>query len=187
METQFLSKKNNQIAKQFALKAHANQYYLPENVPYNTHLYRVTGIIQQIYTESAFDVEFALQLGWLHDVVEDTPIDLDAILKLFGDDVSNGVKALTKDKSLSKAKQMTDSLNRILQQPGEVAIVKMADRVANLTNNLVNWSFEKRLYYHKEATLIFNTLGHASQPMAYLLESTINYFETVHLKAAFAS
>ena len=45
--------------------------------------------------------------------------------------IGDGILALSKDKTLDKPLQFADNLRRIRQQPQEVWIVKLADRVTN--------------------------------------------------------
>jgi hypothetical protein len=40
--------------------------------------------------------------------------------------------ALTKNKALPPAERMSDSLRRILEEPVEIGMVKLADRICNL-------------------------------------------------------
>ena len=74
--------------------------------------------------------------------------------------------ALTKDETLPKADQMPDSLDRILSQPREVAMVKLADRITNLMPPPADWTLEKRKNYHAEALRIHAQLGSASDYLA---------------------
>src|SRR5262249_11055628 len=102
----------------------------------------------------------------LHDTVEDTGATLDEIRSRFGVAVAAGVAALTKDASLAtKADQMADSLRRIKQQPREIAVVKLADRITNMAPPPQHWTKDKCTAYRVEATLIADTLGYASSAL----------------------
>jgi len=67
----------------------------------------------------------------------------------FGKAVTDGVKALTKNESLPKDRQMSDSLHRIKLQPSEIWAVKLADRITNLQPPPAYWSREKIPNYKK--------------------------------------
>lgn len=53
---------------------------------------------------------------------------------------------------------MNDSLQRILKQAPEVALVKLADRITNLYRPPFYWKKEKIKSYREEAILICETL-----------------------------
>jgi len=167
---------NFSIARDLALKAHAGVYYQPENIPYTTHLYKVVECLHKIY-DGSFNLDFASSVGWLHDVVEDTPITMNDLHVLFPNQICMGVSALTKNKKLSKYEQMIDSIDRITKQPKEVALVKMADRIANLSNPHLCWSIEKKQYYLNEASLILSRLAFSGRKMAQQLEIAIKNYE----------
>ena len=118
-----------------------------------------------------------MQCAWLHDVLEDTPTPADAVGERFGDVVLEGVRALTKDKTRpSKAEQMADSLRRIQQQPPEIWMVKLADRVSNLGPPPWHWDAAKCASYRREAQTILDALGSASAPLAARLDERIQCF-----------
>jgi len=113
----------------------------------------------------------------LHDTIEDTPTTYADIEKEFGTSVADGVMALSKNEKLeTKREQMLDSLMRIKQQPKEVWVVKMADRVANLGKPPHYWSPEKIKAYRDEAQIIFENLGVADEVMAERLRGKIEEY-----------
>ena len=59
----------------------------------------------------------------------------DNIASEFCEKVAKGVKALTKNEEIEYNKQIEDVVQRIKQEPKEVAIVKMADRLFNLRDS----------------------------------------------------
>ncbi len=155
---------NEEIYRQtlsFSAKAHANQKIPGMEIPYLKHISAVvmeTLSALQHTPETVWDIDFALQCALLHDVIEDTPINYDEIEVSFGKKVAQGVMALTKNETLPRAEQMQDSLTRILQQPPEVRVVKICDRIDNLYIPPVYWTTAKRQYYQTEARLILDTL-----------------------------
>jgi len=70
-----------------------------------------------------------------------------------------------------------DEIKRILMQPKEVALVKMADRVANLSNPQLCWTIEKKQYYLKEASFILDKLAFSGKKMAQQLENAMKNYE----------
>jgi hypothetical protein len=71
----------------------------------------------------------AVQAALLHDVVEDTPVGLDALARDFSAPVLGLVTALTKRKDETRA----EYLDRVAHMDGDAALLKALDRVHNLT------------------------------------------------------
>ena len=91
--------------------------------------------------------------------------------------MADGVQALSKNTSLpTKAEQMRDSLDRIRQQPAEIWMVKMADRITNLYHPPHYWNNEKILAYRDEAQLIHDELLTADFGLAQRLQAKINAY-----------
>jgi (p)ppGpp synthase/HD superfamily hydrolase len=82
--------------------------------------------------------------------------------------------ALSKNKSLeTKREQILDSLMRIKQQPKEIWVVKMADRVANLGKPPHYWSNKKIEAYRNKAQIILEHLAKADEVMVKRLRGKI--------------
>jgi (p)ppGpp synthase/HD superfamily hydrolase len=159
---------------EFASHVHQGQTIPGKEIPYIRHLSLVTmEVIASFRSQPECDQELAMQCAILHDTIEDTDVTYEQLLSVFDQRVADGVAALTKDKTLERTEQMSDSLQRILQQPPEVAMVKMADRISNLLPPPHYWTVEKCSFYHKEAITIHDTLQHASQPLAQRLQEKI--------------
>ncbi len=146
----------------FVAKAHAFQKIPGMELPYLMHIAAVTmetlSALQHT-SEREWDIDFALQCALLHDVIEDTPVSYKEVEASFGHNVAQGVLALTKNEQLSREQQMMDSLQRILQQPDEIRVVKMCDRIDNLHSAPIYWTTLKRKKYQSEGQLILDTLG----------------------------
>ncbi len=154
-------------ALSFAAEAHAGQVVPGTKLPYLLHVNLVAmEVIAALRRESVHDQELAVQCALLHDVVEDTEITLDQLRAAFGPAVANGVLALSKDKGLPKDQQLNDSLRRIREQPAEIWIVKLADRITNLQPPPAHWSREKISGYRDEAIVIHASLKDASEVLA---------------------
>jgi (p)ppGpp synthase/HD superfamily hydrolase len=68
---------------------------------------------------------------------------------------------------------MADSLRRLRDQPREVQLVKLADRITNLAPPPAHWSADKRRAYRAEAVTIADTLGDASPTLQARLRARI--------------
>ena len=157
----------------FAARAHGEQK-TPVGLPYIVHVSSVAmEVMAALRAEPGGEENLALVCALLHDVLEDTSTPPSELEVAFGRHVAFGVSALTKDSSLDKPTAMRDSLDRILRQPPEVAMVKLADRITNLAPPPPRWTAEKISAYRAEAVLIVDTLGAASALLAARLRQRI--------------
>ena len=154
-------------AARFAAQAHGRQTLPSSELPYLLHVTSVAmEVIAAFRVEPDHDQELSVRCALLHDVVEDTPVTLDEVRTAFGPAVAAGVSALSKDPALPKERQLQDSLERIRQQPHEVWLVKLADRITNLQPPPAHWTPEKIARYREEARLIHEALGAASPALS---------------------
>ncbi len=163
----------------FAAEAHGDQLVPGTDLPYMTHIgnvmLEVNAAVENSYVELP---DLAVLCAILHDVIEDTPVAVDNVEALFGPQITAGVLALTKDKSMpTKQEQMVDSLTRIQKQPHAVWCVKMADRISNLRKPPAHWSVEKALGYQTEAQMIYDALHPANDYLAERLADKIDRYE----------
>jgi (p)ppGpp synthase/HD superfamily hydrolase len=150
-------------ACRFAAIAHRGQIVPGSDLPYLLHLNFVSmEIIAALSLESGSDGDLAIQCALLHDTIEDTDTTYAQIESTFGIGVADGVQALSKNPDLEKSQQLTDSLDRIQQQPPEIWLVKLADRITNLQPPPAHWTNEKIRRYHQEAVEIHARLQTAS-------------------------
>lgn len=165
-------------AYRFAAIAHNGQLYRgPPDLPYIFHLTLVSmEVIAALQAEEGHDGDLAVQCSLLHDVVEDDHATLEEIRAEFGERVTAGVSALTKKKDLEKTRQIEECLHRIQQQPHEVWMVKLADRITNLQPPPKDWPPEKIAQYRQEAATILDALGPASAFLARRLKSKIETY-----------
>lgn len=147
-------------------------------IPYINHVASVAmEVIAVLPVSDAVDGDLAAQCALLHDTIEDTEVTASLLQRHFGAAVAAGVQALSKDSSLpSKAAQMADSLRRIKEQPAEVWMVKMADRITNLYHPPYYWDDHKIARYRKEARQIHQALHPASEALALRLEQMIERY-----------
>jgi (p)ppGpp synthase/HD superfamily hydrolase len=163
-------------ALHFAARAHGEQK-TPTGMPYVVHVasvaMEVIAALGHEHREAECDGDLAVAAALLHDVVEDTRTPIDEVEVAFGARVAAGVAALTKSKALEKPDAMEDSLARILLQPREIAMVKLADRITNLAPPPPQWSPTKIASYRDEARLIHDALHGASAFLAERLAGRI--------------
>lgn len=163
----------------FAAIAHGEQK-TPKDLPYIAHITCVAMEVINACEKSSLDEEkanLAISCALLHDVIEDANITYDELYMKFGEKVANGVEALTKDKTLaSKQEQMKDSIERLLTQPYEVQMVKLADRITNLGIPPKHWDNEKIKKYQKEAGFILSCLCNSNIYLSKRLEEKIENY-----------
>jgi guanosine-3',5'-bis(diphosphate) 3'-pyrophosphohydrolase len=101
--------------------------------PYITHPLAVAHVLADMQMDLV-----SIETGLLHDVVEDTPIKLDEIREMFGEEVARCVDGVTKLSKISFANRddrQAESLRKMLlamTSDIRVVIVKLADRLHNM-------------------------------------------------------
>lgn len=164
-------------AYRFAANAHLGQFVPGTEISYIMHLSLVSmEVIAALSVDTSRNGNLAVQCALLHDVIEDTPASFKDVAGVFGVDVAYGVKALSKDGTVDKQCRMQDSLRRIQEQPQEVWMVKLADRITNLQTPPPHWSKEKIAEYRTEAQVIYDALHPASPYLAQRLQQKIEEY-----------
>src|SRR5437667_10786767 len=102
----------------------------------------------------------SVSTGLLHDVVEDTLVDLDTIRKYFGEEITHLVDGLTKIaqiSNVSREEQQAENVRKMLLAMVDdvrVVLVKLADRLHNM-RTLEYLSPEKRRRIAQETMDIY--------------------------------
>ena len=129
--------------------------------PYIVHPIEVAGIVKSV--GAAPEVVAA---AYLHDVVEDTDVDISVINQIFGAVVAEYVQLLsdppkTENSPNRKARKELDR-NRLAAAPAEVQTIKIADLISN-TGSIVQHDpkFAKVYLQEKRALLEVLTRGNA--------------------------
>ena len=165
-------------AYRFAAEAHLGQTVPGSDLPYVAHVTLVSmEVIAALEVESGRDGDLAVQCALLHDVIEDTAVTYERLRAAFGERVSLGVLALSKDENLDRSLQIRDSLSRIRQQPQEIWMVKLADRISNLQPPPHDWTKNKIVQYRQEAIEIYDALHAASETLATRLLDKIEAYK----------
>ena len=113
----------------FAARRHAGQVRKDGVTPYVAHPMRVLFILRHVFGVADPD---ALMAAVLHDVIEDTTADRDAVNERFGGTVGTYVALLTKDKRLLEDEREEDYVRQLAQAPALVKLCKLADTLDNL-------------------------------------------------------
>ena len=101
--------------------------------PYLVHPLEVANILAEMRLD-----EVSVSTGLLHDVVEDTLVDLDTIRSYFGDEITQLVDGLTKIahiSNLSKEKQQAENVRKMvlaMVTDVRVVLIKLVDRLHNM-------------------------------------------------------
>src|SRR5690606_11623302 len=120
--------------------------------------------VAQILAEMRLD-EVSVSTGLLHDVVEDTLVDLDTIRAYFGEEITHLVDGLTKIahiSDLSKARQQAENVRKmVLAMITDVSVVliKLADRLHNM-RTMEYLRPEKRARISQETLDIYAPIAH---------------------------
>ena len=121
-----------QNAYAFAEKSHGDQRRV-SGIPYILHPTSVACIV----AEMGLDTD-SICGSLLHDVVEDTPVMLGEIRKMFGKDVAkliDGVTKISKIPYSTREEQQAENIRKMLIAMSEdirVIIIKLADRLHNM-------------------------------------------------------
>src|ERR671928_515955 len=109
--------------------------------------------------------EVSVATGLLHDVVEDTLVDLDTIRRYFGEEITHLVDGLTKIaqiSNISREEQQAENVRKMLLAMVDdvrVVLVKLADRLHNM-RTLQYLKPEKRRRIAQETLDIFAPIAH---------------------------
>jgi (p)ppGpp synthase/HD superfamily hydrolase len=146
-----------QRAKAFAENAHKGQYRKSAQIPYITHPTRVAERLESIHSSDEL-----VCAAYLHDVVEDTPFEIEDIESKFGQRVAHLVSAHTEDKSQSWQERKQHTIDIVKDAEKEVKYLIVADRLDNLLDlernlqqigehvwNHFNAPYEKQKWYNE--------------------------------------
>ncbi|HEV7398593.1 MAG TPA: bifunctional (p)ppGpp synthetase/guanosine-3',5'-bis(diphosphate) 3'-pyrophosphohydrolase [Pyrinomonadaceae bacterium] len=120
--------------------------------------------VANILAEMRLD-ETAVATGLLHDVVEDTLVELDTIREYFGDEITHLVDGLTKIaqiSNVSREEQQAENVRKMvlaMVDDVRVVLVKLADRLHNM-RTLHYLPVEKRKRIAQETMDIFAPIAH---------------------------
>jgi GTP pyrophosphokinase len=128
--------------------------------PYLVHPLEVANILAEMRLD-----ETSVSTGLLHDVVEDTLVDLDTIKNYFGDEITQLVDGLTKIahiSNLSKDRQQAENVRKMVLAmitDVRVVLIKLADRLHNM-RTMQYLKPEKRARISQETLDIYAPIAH---------------------------
>ncbi len=128
--------------------------------PYLVHPLAVADILADMRLD-----EVSVSTGLLHDVVEDTLVDLDTLRAYFGDEITYLVDGLTKIaqiSDLSKAQQQAENVRKMVLAmitDVRVVLIKLADRLHNM-RTMEFLKPEKRARISQETLDIYAPIAH---------------------------
>ena len=128
--------------------------------PYLIHPLEVAEILAEMRLD-----ETSVATGLLHDVVEDTLVDLETIRQYFGDEITRLVDGLTKIahiSNLSKEKQQAENVRKMVLAmitDVRVVLIKLADRLHNM-RTMQYLKPEKRARISQETLDIYAPIAH---------------------------
>ncbi len=128
--------------------------------PYLVHPIAVADILADMRLD-----EVSVSTGLLHDVVEDTLVDLDTIKEYFGDEITRLVDGLTKIahiSNLSKERQQAENVRKMVLAmitDVRVVLIKLADRLHNM-RTMQFLKPEKRARISQETLDIYAPIAH---------------------------
>lgn len=128
--------------------------------PYLVHPLAVADILAEMRLD-----EVSVSTGLLHDVVEDTLVDLDTLRSYFGEEVTHLVDGLTKIahiSNLSKEKQQAENVRKMVLAmitDVRVVLIKLADRLHNM-RTMQFLKPEKRARISQETLDIYAPIAH---------------------------
>lgn len=128
--------------------------------PYLVHPLAVADILADMRLD-----ETSVSTGLLHDVVEDTLVELDMLREYFGDEITHLVDGLTKIaqvSNLSKEKQQAENVRKLvlaMAKDVRVVLIKLADRLHNM-RTMQFLKPEKRARISQETLDIYAPIAH---------------------------
>jgi GTP pyrophosphokinase len=143
----------------FSAKNHAGQKRA-SGEPYLVHPLEVSNILADMRLD-----EIAVTTGLLHDVVEDTLVDLNTLRQYFGNEVMQLVDGLTKIahiSNLSREEQQAENVRKMvlaMTTDARVVLIKLADRLHNM-RTLHYLKPEKRQRISQETLDIYAPIAH---------------------------
>lgn len=128
--------------------------------PYLVHPLEVAKILADMRLD-----DVSVSTGLLHDVVEDTLVDLETLRSYFGDEITSLVDGLTKIahvSDLSKEKQQAENVRKMvlaMVTDVRVVLIKLADRLHNM-RTMQFLKPEKRARISQETLDIYAPIAH---------------------------
>lgn len=160
-------------ALEFATKKHEGQFRKDGKTPYISHPKRVAELVRKYVLDHgmAYDPfgygRSMVAAAFLHDTVEDCGVTMEYLRDDFGPLISDLVDWMTNkthDMKLPRAERKRLDRERLAKAPKMAKIIKLLDRIDNLTDTGLSEEFRKR--YGKESLLLVEVLRDADEGLA---------------------
>jgi len=112
-------------AKKFATEKHEGQKY--GDCPYTIHLKSVVDEVEAFKFPKA-----VVAAAWLHDILEDTPVNFSELQSLFGKEVAELVEAVTDEPGKNRKERAKKTLPKIYRVGTLAIALKLCDRISNV-------------------------------------------------------
>lgn len=133
-------------AKNLCMEAHYGQMY--GDKPYYKHPFNVAFLLKGL----CYGIDHQI-IAYLHDTVEDTSLTLEKIREVFGDFIAECVDIVTDKPGINRKerkKNTYDAIKNISKKHRIALIVKVADRVDNISNGIKEKNIGLLKMYVKE-------------------------------------
>lgn len=143
----------------FSAKKHSKQRRKDlDQSPYINHPIALANIL----SKRGIVDENVLCAAILHDTIEDTQTTERELIEEFGKKITSIVLEVTDDKTLEKSVRKQKQIEHAATISHEAKLVKLADKIANLTDILdsppSDWSMERKNEYFQWAKAVVNNL-----------------------------
>tara|TARA_B100001964_G_C13878579_1_gene441925 strand:- start:110 stop:616 length:507 start_codon:yes stop_codon:yes gene_type:complete len=116
-----------------AFAANAHRYQTRNDMrPYVSHCFRVAMTVNLVF---GFDDAEIIAGALLHDTIEDSDVDYDDILDVFGRNVADYVAVMTKDMRLEEPVREVSYDKQLADGPWQGRLIKLADVYDNFTDS----------------------------------------------------
>lgn len=122
---------------------------------------------------------FAITCALLHNIIDNTNTTYDDLYTDFSPEIAQGVEALSKDLSLSKKEQFRSSIEKLLNEPYEVQMVKLACSIVNLNTLQNDLDIQEKKEYIKEVKFILSCFKNSNIHLSLRLEEKLKEFDNI--------
>jgi len=119
------------VARAFADMLHTDAGQTYDGAPYVQHLDAVVQVLTR-FGETSTEL---LAAGYLHDIWEDSDVDLDTLEDLFGEEVRDLVYAVSDEPGETRQARKAATYPKIAMSCGATKL-KLADRIANVEHGI---------------------------------------------------
>lgn len=162
-------------ASAFAAAAHSyiDQRRKYTNEPYIVHPAAVARLVAEVTDDQAM-----IAAAWLHDVVEDTPVTIEEIVSVFGDDIASLVSDLTgvaKPEDGARHVRKAIDLEHTAQASPRAKTIKLADLLHNL-GSIAEHDPSFALTYMQEKRRLLNVLKEGDSALFRRVDELVSDF-----------